>query len=600
VPALTAFFDGAMQVGMDRHHVTGAVVALVKDGQVLLEKGYGKADFAQDTEIRPKTSLFRAGSITKLFTWTAVMQLVESGKLDLDQDVNNYLKNIHIPPRYGKAVTLRNLMTHTAGFEDASLGFLLQLDPRRQLSILDAVRQHMPERVRPPGEMTAYSNYGAALAGLIVETVSGEPYNDYIEKKVFAPLAMTHSTLQEPVPDKLAKDLTTAYRFKNGMLLPQPFEITGGFRPAGGASVSADDMTRFMIAHLSDGGRLLKPETVKLMHEGAFKLDLRLPGMALGFYQEDINGNEAIAHGGDTIRYHSDLVLLPAQKLGLFLSFITEDSAVRAEIEQAFFARYFPPKPGGPPRLDDTIAVLLAAKYSGAYQWTRRNYTGFEKVLSLTQGIDVTSLGNGNILVKGLARDPLQFEPFTTSGDLYREVLHGQLQVVFQSDAAGQPTHMFISTLPFMPTERTPWYEQPMIWALALGGASVVLLGALLATYYRWHEIRAMPPREQLAVGAAATTAGWALATALVLGGVILGTGVENLLVHIPTALSLGLAMPLVFLGLTAWLIVMTVLAWRDRYWTLSRRLSYTATPMAALVLCLFFWEWNLLGWAFG
>jgi CubicO group peptidase (beta-lactamase class C family) len=602
VPGLTAFFDGAMKVGMERHHVTGAVIALVKDGHLLLARGYGRGDIARGIPIDPATSLFRVGSITKTFTWTAVMQLVEDGKLDLDQDVNVYLTGVHVPMRYGKPVTLRSLMTHTAGFEDASIGFLLQLDPRRQLSIEEAMRKHMPERVMPPGDMPAYSNFGAALAGLIVEKVSGLPYNDYIEKRIFPRLGMQHATVQEPVPDKLTRTLTTAYRFESGMERPQPFEVVGGFRPAGSASVSALDMTHFMLAQLGEGRyedrQILKPETVKQMHETAVTTDLRFPGMTLGFYKLDINGNEAIAHGGDTIRYHSDMLLLPKQRFGLFLSFITNDGAVREEVEDAFFSRYFPERISGPPRLDDTIALLLAAKYSGWYQWTRRNHSDLEKVLNLFRGIKVTSLGNGNLLVSGLGHDPLQFEP--VASDLYREVLHGNLKIAFRSDAAGLPTHMFVSTFPFMATERTPWYEQSTLWLAALGAAFLVLLGVLASTYYRWHDIRKMGATEQNAVAAAAFVAGWALATALVLGGALVSTGVDNLVVHIPLSLTLGLAMPLIFVGLTIWLLVMTVLAWRGGFWTVGRRIGYSVTPLAALVLCLFFFEWNLLGWFYG
>jgi CubicO group peptidase (beta-lactamase class C family) len=601
-PALEAFFDGAMHVGMEEHHVTGAVVAIVKDGKVLFAKGYGKSNLAKDTPIDPATSLFRIGSTTKTLTWTAVMQLVEEGKLDLDTDVNTYLKGVKLPEAFGKHITLRDIMTHTAGFEEGFLGYLITSDPKAQIPIATAMALHRPAVVSPPGSMSAYSNYGAALAGLIVEQVSGMPYNAYIETHILEPLDMHYATVQEPVPERLAPYVTTGYKFENGGEVAQPYEIIGGFRPAGSGAVSALDMTHFMLAHLQ-GGRygdrqILKPATVDLMHTTAFQLDPRFPGMALGFYHADINGRDAIGHGGDTVYCHSDMLLLPKDNVGLFVSFFTPDNRVRERIEQAFFDRYFPRAAPQLQRLPDAEAVKLAAKYSGAYQWTRRNHSDIEKVLNLTEGLKVGALQNGNLVVSGLGQDPLQFEPIGT--DLYREVLQGNMQIAFRTDAGGRVTHMFFNMLPFMPTERAPWYDQASVWITALGAILLACLGALASTYYRWREIRTLPTPERRAIWTGALTALWAIATFAVLGGVLVVTGIDSLLERIPTGLRVGLVMPLVFVVLTIYLIVITLGVWRHRFWTVGRRIGYSVMAVAAILLCIFFWQWNLLGWRFG
>lgn len=602
VAGLTAFFDGAMHVGMQEHHITGAVVAIVKGGQVLFSKGYGESNLARGTPIDPATSLFRIGSVTKTFTWTAVMQLVEEGKLDLDKDVNTYLKGVQIPRTYAKPVTMRTLMTHTAGFEDGAVGYLIKKDPRAQLSILEAMRRHMPRRVRPPGEMFAYSNYGAALAGLIVQQVSGIPYNDYIEQKIFAPLGMRYATVAEPVPRQLAPYVTTAYELKQGAEVPQPYEILGGFRAAGGAAVSALDMTHFMIAHLQDGQleghQILKPQTAQQMHATDFKLDERFPGMALGFYHEDVNGNDAYAHAGDTLFYHTDMVLLPKQNVGLFLSFIGVDRQIREEIEDAFFARYFPDTRARPPRLPDSQARQLLWRYTGTYEWTRRNFSDIDKLLSLFQQVRVSGLPNGNLLVSGLAQEPLQFEPI--ADDLYREVLRGELKIAFRTDSRMRAPNIFLDGYPFMPTERVPWYEESFTWFSALGVVFLVFLGVLASTYYRWREIRAMEPRQQLAIWSAVTVAAWAFATMIVLGSVIAIAGEDTLIGEIPIALTVGLALPVIFAVLTAWQIMVTGRVWLSGFWTLGRRVGYSVTALAALILNLFFWHWNLLGWRYG
>ncbi|MFL6604920.1 MAG: serine hydrolase [Steroidobacteraceae bacterium] len=602
LPGLEAFFDGAMQVGMEEHHVTGAVVAIVKDGRVLFSKGYGKSDLGRKPPVDPASSLFRIGSTTKTLTWTAVMQLVEQGKLDLDHDVNEYLKGFRLPDTYSKPVTLRQIMTHTAGFEEGFLGYLINSEPEKQLPIEQAMRQHMPARVRPPGEMSAYSNYGASLAGLIVEQVSGLPFNDYIERNIFQPLDMRFATVQEPVPARLSSYVTTGYKMENGRAIAQRYEIVGGFRPAGSGAVSALDMTHFMLAHLQ-GGRyadrqILKPETVQLMHATAFTPDPRFPGMALGFYHQDINGIDAVGHGGDTMYEHTDMLLLPQQNVGLFLSFITEDNRIREKVENAFFDRYFPPSPARATRLPDAAARALATKYSGTYQWTRRNHSHIEKILNLFAPIKVAPLENGNLVLSGLGPDALQFEPIDT--DLYREVMHGRIKVSFRRDSAGNATHMFFSILPFMPTERAPLHEQGSFWFPLLAAASLFFLGALASTYYRWREVRAMSATERRAMWIGSGVAAWGFATLAVIGGVVAVTGLDGLFEHIPASLTVALVMPLIFVGLSAWLIVVTWNVWRSRFWTLGRRIGYTLTALGSVIFCLFFWQWNLLGWHYG
>jgi CubicO group peptidase (beta-lactamase class C family) len=601
VPALESFFDGAMQVGMVEHHVTGAVVAIVKDGRTLFAKGYGKGDLARQSSIDPATSLFRIGSTTKAFTWTAVMQLVEQGKIDLDKDVNAYLKGVRIPDTYQKPVTLRSIMTHTAGFEEGFVGYLIQSDPRKQQPIIEALKTHMPARVRPAGEMSSYSNYGAALAGLIVEQVSGVPYNEYIIKNILEPLDMQFSTVQEPVPQRLAPYVTTGYQFKDGGEVAKPYEIVGGFRPAGSGAMSALDMTHFMLAHLQEGRyedrQILRPETARLMRTTAFTPDKRFPGMALGFYHQDINGIDAFGHGGDTLYCHTDMLLLPKQNVGIFVSFNTEDNRVRDKVLQAFFNRYFPRTTPLPKRLDDAEARGLAEIYAGSYQWTRRNHSDIDKLANLFSGLSVAPLENGNLVVGGLGADPLQFEPIAT--DLYREV-HDEMQISFRSGSGGNVTHMFVSILPFMPTERTPWYETKALWFTLLGASVLVFLGALAGTYYRWREIKLMPVAEKRAIWIGAAVAAWAVLTWVVIGVVVAAAGVDQVIETIPASLSAALLMPLAFVVLTVLSVIVTFKVWRDGFWTLGRRAGYTLIAIAAVIFCVFYWQWNLLGWHYG
>ncbi len=141
---LEPWLDGFLPYALQRSDVAGAVVVVVKDGAILLEKGYGYADVAERKPVDPERTLFRAGSVSKLFTWTAVMQLVEQGKLALDTDINTYL-DFKIPPREGKPITLRNLMTHTPGFDEIQRA-LFVTDPEDMPSLEQALKRWIPPR----------------------------------------------------------------------------------------------------------------------------------------------------------------------------------------------------------------------------------------------------------------------------------------------------------------------------------------------------------------------------------------------------------------------------------------------------------------------
>ena len=167
-----AWLDGFLPYALDNGDIAGAVVVVVKDGQVLLQKGYGYSDTEKRTPVDPEGTLFRPGSVSKLFTWTAVMQLVEQGKLDLDANLNQYI-DFKIPARDGKPMTLRQVMTHTTGLEEQIRG-LITSNKDEIVPLGEALKHWVPERIHAPGATPAYSNYATALAGYIVVDPSGE------------------------------------------------------------------------------------------------------------------------------------------------------------------------------------------------------------------------------------------------------------------------------------------------------------------------------------------------------------------------------------------------------------------------------------------
>jgi CubicO group peptidase (beta-lactamase class C family) len=410
---LAAWLDGRLPYALKTGDIAGAVVVVVKDGKVLLQKGYGLADVANKTPMDPETSMVRPGSTSKLFTWTAVMQLVQQGKIDLDRDVNDYL-DFKIPTPYNKPVTMRHLMNHSGGFEEG-LKDIIAYDPKLAQSTEQYLKQHPRPMLFAPGEVPAYSNYGAALAGYIVERVSGMPFDTYVERHIFLPLKMTRSTFAQPVEEKFRKYIAQGYLTASDK--PSAFEMIVT-RPAGSVSATGADMGRYLLALLQqgslDGYAMLDAATTARMFSPT---QASLPGfsaMAHGFFLETKNGHTVMGHGGDTIVFHTDFNFLPKEGVGYFVTFNSrgKDSAVynaRKELFDGFMDRYFPAPPvAEPPTL--ATAASDAQKIAGRYQSSRRIENGFLSALYLLSQSVITANPDGTINApSGPAGEPAIF-----------------------------------------------------------------------------------------------------------------------------------------------------------------------------------------------
>jgi CubicO group peptidase (beta-lactamase class C family) len=488
-----AWLDGYMPYALASGNVAGAVVVVVKDGRVLTERGYGYSDVATKRPMDPLTTFVRPASTSKLFTWTAVMQQVQAGRIDLDHDVNDYL-DFKIPPYQGKPITMRNLMTHTAGFEERIEGLLVKGNKVPSLS--DTVKAWIPERIFAPGTTPAYSNYGATLAGYIVERVSGEPYDEYIARHIFQPLGMTHSTMSEPLPANLMPFMSKGY--KTATEPPVPFEMTA-MRPAGSATATASDMARFMLANLDEATNpLLKPAIAHEMHTTALTIVPPLNRMDLGFYEHNIDGVHIIAHGGDTDVFHSYLWLIPAQKTGVFFSMNSRgegdaSETIREGLIDNFVKRYFSQQAlaslAFKPRPQDATAV------AGDYIASRRGESNFTRLFGYLDQTTVTVDDNGNIqiagdLFSGLSGKPrnwTEIAPFVWRDRVGNERFAAQLK---DGEAVRIATD---SWSPFMVFDRVPWYEtqgwlQTNMLLSIVALLSLILslpFGALARHYYR-------------------------------------------------------------------------------------------------------------------
>jgi CubicO group peptidase (beta-lactamase class C family) len=444
----SAFLDGMLSPSIAIGDIAGVVVSIVKDDALLVAKGYGFADVEKRVAVSPARTLFRPASISKLFTWTGVMQQVEAGKLDLDGDINQYL-DFEIAGYGGQPIKLRHLLTHTAGFEEALLD-LLVYEPKDVRPLGEFLKDTIPARIYPPGTVPAYSNYGAALAGYIVARAAGVPFEEYIEQRIFQPLRMNNSTFRQPVPEPLLANLSNGYTTASGEVVP--FEY-GSDSPAGMLSSTATDMAQFMMAHLNGGAlpggdestRFLTAETTRLMHSVANQVAPSIDAMAHGFYEQNRNGVRAIAHGGDLTAFHSELVLIPSAKVGLYMSFnsLGKDAAtykLRTALYEAFMDRYFPRRTAAEREPLPADAKRNARAVAGSYELSRRAETSLFSFLYMFGQQEATAQEDGSIEIAALANlngEPkklIQVEPW-----LWQEA-HGEARVAALRDSNGDVT----------------------------------------------------------------------------------------------------------------------------------------------------------------
>ena len=624
---LEAFLDEELGREMQKHHIAGAAVSVVKDGKLFFAKGYGDADLENKVPVDPEQTNFRIGSIAKLFTWTAVMQLAEQGKLDLEEDINTYL-DFRIPDSYPQPITLKHLMTHTAGFESLYYERVAK-DPNDLLPPREWLISHMPARVRPPGEVAAYSDYGAALAGYIVARASGEPYDQYVQDHILNPLGMVHTTARSSMPPDIRAHTSMGYVYEDGAF--KEFPDTSGMGqptleysdmgqpalvPAGDMQSSATDMASFMIAHLQDGrysdaniaeARILKESTMQQMHSTLYTPDPRLLGTTYGFFDFSDNGQRTIGHSGGSDPIFTLLLLLPDQNLGVFVAYNSQggEDLINQHLgfQRAFFDHYYPApalKPIQPP----ADFAERAGRFEGAYQITGGEVGTSESTIEKVGGL----LGMGTVTISDSGDGTLLFTNpwdewrFVEVKPLYFRQVDGPFHILFSEDEQGRITHMFTDYTPMFAFEKLNWYEtRGFNMALAAGCVLmfVSMIPVVLIRFIR--NRRSSGDRKPAPRGA--RVAYWiivgisALNLLFVIGTVLWGNPVPLFGVSMIYRIVLGVGVLAAVLTVGA--LTYGVLAWKNSYWGKAARVHYTLVTVAAVAFVWFLNYWNLLGWRF-
>ncbi|MFN3513290.1 MAG: serine hydrolase [Phenylobacterium sp.] len=497
---LEAYVDGVVREAMAREHIAGVTVSVIQNGQVVLKKGYGFASLDPARRVDPDRTLFRIGSISKTFTWIALMKEVEAGHVRLDAPLNLHLpETLQIRDQgFHTPIRVANLMDHSAGFEDRALGHLFERDFARERPLAEYLRQERPRRVRPPGAQSVYSNYGAALAGQVVAYVSGAPFEQYAETRIFRPAGMNRTTFREPHPPKagipapmppaLAQDLSTGFRWTPTGFAARDFEHIGHIAPAGSASSTAGDMARYMQL-LLNGGALEGAEIYGPRTAQAFRTPLRrtpsgVNGWRHGFAEYALPGGlSGFGHSGATLSFVSNMVVVPDLNLGIFVAANTETGGDLAQQLPNQLIQQFYAAPEPPPR--EGVRGLIAARdlYEGYYVGTRRAYGGLEGFVGLLRtGLEVSVTPDGKLVTQREGRtriwvpegDPRAGRFVAAIGDerLVFEMSDGKARRILPEN--GAQTY-----------ERAPFWKHPATLAILAAFAGVAAIGTLVGVVVR-------------------------------------------------------------------------------------------------------------------
>ena len=518
VVELESWLDGAMEAHLEAYNSAGSVVSVVKDGELFFSKGYGYADIEARKKVDPAKTLFRIGSVSKLFIWTSVMQLVEDGRLDLNKDVNTYLTDI--------------------------------------------------------------------------EQISGLSWQQYIQQNILDPLDMKQIAFDQPVPEALADDLSKGYRFQGNTFVEQGFECVP-LGHAGCASASADEMAKFMIAHLQLGrygdSAILEEDTATLMQSGLHR-------MASGFIDHSQNGQRIIGRSGATRCFHTMLAILPERNVGIFVSHNTDTGlqAAGALVEQ-FMDHYYPeedPPAITPPPLFDS----RAEKFAGSYRPNRLSYRALAKLGAAISTVRVVPSGDGALLRSDTgAKRWIEIEPL-----IFREEF-GNDRIVFTEDGEGVITHMLLTDLPVIAFDKDGPFDAPALHlTILIASTALFLLTIVLwpaTAILRWRHNVLIPGYEKFPF--AARLIAWT--SSLIFLSFIVGLGVamrdpNDIVFGVPQEVGMLLYLPMAAAILVLAAIFYTYYVWRNGEGRILSRIFYTLLTIVSLGFLWQLFYWNLLG----
>ncbi|MES2896341.1 MAG: serine hydrolase domain-containing protein [Pseudomonadota bacterium] len=613
---LEAFVDGVVRSAMARDHIAGVTVSVVQNGQVVLKKGYGFASLNPARKVDPDATLFRVGSISKTFTWIALMKEIEAGRIRKDAPVNLYLpERLQIRDQgFRTPVRIVNLMDHSPGFEDRALGHLFERNFARERSMDEYLRQERPRRVRAPGEVASYSNYGAALAGEAVSYVSGKPFERLIEESILLPAGMRNTSFREPhepksgipgaIPRRLAANISEGYRWTPSGFEARPFEHIGHIAPAGSASSTAADMARYMQLLLNggviDGATIYGPGAAQAFRTPLRKTPAGISGWRHGFIEYSLpGGRTGFGHAGGTLSFLSNMVVVPNLGLGVFVSTNTETGGDLAMGLAGQVVGQFYAPPQAYPRPGSEALKDQARAFEGYYLGTRRAYRGLESIVGLaTGGTTVKVDGRGRLVTTNFLGaktwvpegDLAEGRFISTTGSEHLAFKMGDGRAKSFQGAFGDQTF-----------ERAGFWKNPstaMTLAILTGVAAAATLAGIFLRNRR--EFRETPVQSRASLIQNIQAALWL--TMLILFGLWASrTGdIANVMYGWPGPfLFIASACALVAAALTLATLLLLPAIWRGGRrvdsWTPLRKLAFSVTVLLYSAFAVVLWFWGVL-----
>ncbi len=603
---IETFFDNVFEEEMERRPIPGAVFSLVKDGKILIMKGYGLANVEQEIPVDPYETTFFVASVSKLFTVTAIMQLVEQGRLDLYTDVNNYLTVFKIDHNFPQPVTIANLLTHTGGFEERML-ILASFSESDMLSGEEYLTMGKQPRVLPPGKYISYSNYGYTLLGYIVEEVTGVPFEKYIDQHILKPLNMQSSSFS--YPDSLMSRLACSYIYAGNSWKPLPV-LYVNVGPAGALISTASDITNFMIMHLQNGvfrdATILQEETVTQMHGQLFTQHPKLPGWCHGFYEGEINGRRVIQHEGDMNNYLSLLALIPEENIGLFISINGGKGIIskfREIVLNRFMDHYYPSEKKEK-YTDELFMMNDINRFRGTYRLNRYSRLSFEKILGavLESRIKVNPDHSLTVYFPSVLNEPPSHW-IRVDTLLFRNKTDGTY-MAFYENTDGSITYVNYGVEVPANHEKIPWIHSGIFNLFLIAIILIFFISVIPGWQIVWLVRKIRKRRKERGIwekrirSTAILVSGLNLLFIIVLM-IALITAFGQLTSDNPVVFVIVFMIPLIAALLTIVLITFLIHVWKHKLWKLSGRIYFTGVVIAATAYIWVLNYWNFLGFHF-
>lgn len=595
-----SFADGVFKTLMAEKHIAGATFSMVKDGETMIKKGYGFANVEQGIKVNPETTLFRIGSISKLFVWIGVMQMVEQGKLDLDRDINDYLTAFKIPEKFDQPITLRSLMTHTPGFED-KLYQVFVVNENLLKPLEDVLKDPLPKRVRPPFQQASYSNHGTGIAQYLVEIASGIPFVDYAERFIFDPLGMQNTTIRQPLPARFAAEMSNGYAYKDGKFVVKPFELIP-LQSVGSASTTANDMARFMTALLNktclDGQCLLDSATFAKMIESAFYHAEGVNPALLGFMDVSANGRRMYGHGGNTFLFHSMMVIIPEENTGIFYSFNSEGGQGPSSKAIESFVNYFFP---------DNRSLLQTIEmdddymddFAGTYRINRISYSDFFKVLAMAMSAKINPEdGKLRMDVMGETTWWLPVDSLTFRAEDSNQI------IVFSRDKKGRIDNLFLGHLAIFAFNKNHGIWNPQLHMILFAMFLLVLFYIMFIWpwmyFVRRKYVRA--DRSPVTLPLISKLVAWLTGACYLAFFILFATSSppgNELVFGVTRGIKIALFFPFLAIPFTLMMIWQSIALIDESNTRIRSRFFYWFSTLVFIAVIWQFHFWNLLGWRY-